>query len=152
MKGSPLASVVLSSCCLLLASAPSRAADGSGAGRLFVRGVNLCKLVSTSKLEVATGLKLLPPAWEGVYCRWLLSPGRLKDSVWLSVHRGVGRKWVDAMTRHERRVVVTTVTVPGASYAVIVTGGYRGMVRDWVIAVYPAGAVVVNVNAPRLTA
>jgi hypothetical protein len=48
--------------------------------------------------------------------------------------------------------LVTTVTVPGASYAVLVTRGYRGMVRDWVIAVYPEGAVVVNVNAPRLTA
>jgi hypothetical protein len=47
--------------------------------------------------------------------------------------------------------LVTTVTVPGASYAVLVTRGYRGMVRDWVIAVYPEGAVVVNVNAPRLT-
>jgi hypothetical protein len=120
-------------------------------GRLFVRGVNLCKLVSTSKLEVATGLKLPAPAWGGAYCRWVLSPGRLKDSVWLSVHRGVGRKGVDAMTRDERRVMVTTVTVPGASYAVLVTAGYRGIVRDWVIAVYPEGAVVVNVTAPRLT-
>lgn len=152
MKGSPIASVVLSSCCVLLASAPSRAADGGGAGRFFVRGVNPCKLVSTSKLEVATGLKLPPPASGRGYCRWVPSPGRLKDSVWLSVHAGVGKKWVDAMTRHERRRVVTTVTVPGSSYAVLVKRGYRGMVRDWVIAVYPEGAVVVNVNAPGLTA
>ncbi len=44
------------------------------------------------------------------------------------------------MTRHERRVVtVTTVAVPGASYARLVTAGYRGMVRDSVVAVYPEG-------------
>ncbi len=71
--------------------------------------------------------------------------------MWLSVHRGVGRKWVDAVTRHERRQVVTRVAVPGASYAVLVKRGYRGMVRDWVMAVYRKGAVVVNVNAPGLT-
>ncbi len=56
---------------------------------------NLCKLVSTAKLEVATGLKLPTPAWEGVFCRWEVSPGRLKDSVWLSVHRGLGKKGVE---------------------------------------------------------
>jgi len=57
--------VVMSCWCLLLASASSGAADGTGASRLFARGANLCKLVSTAKLKVATGLKLPQPTWNG---------------------------------------------------------------------------------------
>ena len=153
VKVSLIVSAVLCSG-LLLVSASSGATGGSGASRLFVRGANLCKLVSTAKLEVATGLKLPPPVWGGVYCRWELSPGVLRDSVWLSVRRGLGRKGVEAMNREVsgRRVTVTDVTVPGASYASLVTAGYRGMVREWVAAVYPEGTVLVAVTAPGLTA
>ena len=153
VKVSLIASAVLCSG-LVLVSASSGATGGNRASRLFVRGANLCKLVSTAKLEVATGLKLPRPVWGGVYCRWALSADRLKDSVWLSVHRGLGRKGVEAMNRAAatRRVTVTDVTVPGASYASLITAGYRGMVREWVAAVYPEGTVLVNVNAPGLTA
>ena len=143
--------VVMSCWCLLLASASSGAADGTGASRLFARGANLCKLVSTAKLEVATGLKLPTPVWERGFCRWEVSPGRLKDSVSLSVHRGLGKKGVESMI-HDRFVTVTNVALPGASYARLVTAGYRGMVRDSVVAVYPKGAVFVAVTAPGLTA
>jgi len=150
VKVSLIASAVLCSG-LVLVSASSGATGGNRASRLFVRGANLCKLVSTAKLEVATGLKLPRPVWGGVYCRWALSADRLKDSVWLSVRRGLGRKGVEAMMP-DRRVTVTDVTVPGASYASLATAGYRGMVREWVAAVYPEGTVLVAVTAPGLTA
>jgi len=143
--------VVLCSWCLVLCSPSSGAADGSGASRLFAPGANLCKLVSTTKLAAATGFKLPTPVSGRHFCTWQVSPGVWRDSVQLSVRSGLGRKGVESTMSGERRATVTTVTVPGALYASLLTTGYRGMIRDWVAAVYPEGAVFVALTAPGLT-
>jgi hypothetical protein len=150
MRLSPMVGVVLCSWCLALCSPSSGAADGSGASRLFAPGANLCKLVSTTKLAAATGLKLPTPVSGRHFCTWQVSPGVWRDSVQLFVRSGLGRKGVESTTGG-RGVKVTTVTVPGASYARLLTAGYRGMIRDSVAAVYPNGTVFVTVTAPGLT-
>jgi hypothetical protein len=123
------------------------AADGSGgATRLFASGANLCKLVETAKLNQAIGLTFQAPVWRRGYCRWEIRGGRVTKSVLLTV-----RRHEELRARPDRFLRITTVKLPGTTYAAVASAGYRGAIRDSVVADYPQGTVLITLTVARLT-
>lgn len=128
-------------------SATSVAATGTGGvGRLFVHGANVCRLVSTAKLDTVMGVRFPPPVRKGAFCRWAIPGGRVTESVTLDVERGLHQR-----IQPDRRMTITKVKLPGAEYAAVQSAGYRGAVRDSVVIDFRQGTIRVGVLAKNLT-
>ena len=134
---------------MMLAAVPasSLAADSGGrATRLFAPGANLCRLVETAKVNHAIGLTFQAPVWRRGVCRWEIRGGRVTKSVLLTVRRGQ-----ELRAQPERFVRITRVKLPGATYAAVESAGYRGAIRDSVVADYPQGTIIVTLTLVKLT-
>ena len=128
-------------------SASALAADnGRRATRLFAPGADLCKLVETAKLNHVIGLTFQAPVWRRGYCRWEIRGERVTESVLLTVRRGQ-----ELQAQPDRFLRITTVELPGTTYAAVASAGYRGAIRDSVVADYPQGTILITLTVAKLS-
>jgi hypothetical protein len=138
------------------ALASSVVVGSGGADKLFAPGANLCKLVSTAKMDAAVGVKFPVPVWQGGACFWQTGKlGQLNRTiVRLSLRPGLGKSNVTSIVTLDKKAKakVSTVSLPGASYAVVsALPPISGLDNESLYAVFPKGLVVLSLTGPKLT-
>lgn len=131
------------------------AASGVDAGKLFATGANICKLVNSTAMNNAIGIKFPAPVQSGTACFWQTGKlGQLNRTiVRVSTVAHLPKSRTDATVALEKKsgAKVTKVSLPGATEAVVTATTLGTTVDETLYGVYPQGELVVSLTGLHLT-